>query len=183
MKKIILPFVVAFVLSGCAGTDTNSPVVVGDPNPVSTVSASTTCVLSSIQQDMLDEVNRARSQARSCSGQSFPAVEALSWNCALAAAAEGHSEDMAQYSFLEHTGSNGLMLADRIDAQGYNPGTWAENIAEGYELVGDVVQGFLSSPGHCQNIMNSSVTELGAASSQSTSSGQWYWTQVFATPF
>ena len=34
----------------------------------------------------------------------------------------------------------------------------------------------LDSPGHCENIMNGNVTEMGVATSGS------YWTQVFAKP-
>ncbi|MBL7110644.1 MAG: hypothetical protein ISS19_01735 [Bacteroidales bacterium] len=39
-----------------------------------------------------------------------------------------------------------------------------------------VIEAWLDSPGHCKNIMNDKVTELGVATSGA------YWTQVFAKP-
>ncbi len=38
-----------------------------------------------------------------------------------------------------------------------------------------VIEGWLNSSGHCKNIMNGSVTEMGIATSGD------YWTQVFAS--
>jgi uncharacterized protein YkwD len=45
-------------------------------------------------------------------------------------------------------------------------------------------QGWLTSPGHCGNIMNSGFTEMGSASA--TDAGSDFginWTQVFAASF
>jgi len=40
----------------------------------------------------------------------------------------------------------------------------------------EVMKSWLKSPGHCANIMNPNVTEVGVARSGN------YWTQLFATP-
>lgn len=176
------------LLTACAGTDNTSVRSDGltEPNPSTSESTlhnpETSCSLSDQQQRMLDLVNSIRAASQACGSNEMPAVPALSWGCALADAAEVHSLDMAKYGFLDHTGSNGLTLEHRLTAQNYNAGAWAENIAEGYESVEDVVQGFMNSPGHCRNIMSALVTEFGAEAAQS-SEGRWYWTQVFATPY
>lgn len=140
------------------------------------------CGLSAEQQDMLDAVNQARSSATLCGDELKPAVRVLSWNCSLEDAAELHSQDMGRYEFFEHTGSDGLLAGDRIQVQGYQPLVWAENIAEGYDSVQDVVQEWLESPAHCENIMNGKVDEMGAGAARS-SNGVRYWTQLFAASF
>ena len=47
-----------------------------------------------------------------------------------------------------------------------------------------MVQAWIDSPGHCANLMQDSYTELGAAKySNSSSTYDVYWTQVFGKPF
>ncbi|MGO1693891.1 MAG: CAP domain-containing protein [Marinobacter sp.] len=55
--------------------------------------------------------------------------------------------------------------------------------AAGQNSVDQVVDGWLSSPGHCANIMRVEFTEMGAARIEAP--GSKYspvWTQVFARP-
>ena len=54
-----------------------------------------------------------------------PAREPLAWNAALAQAAQGHSEDMAQHGFQSHISSDGRDLDARLDAVGYTNRTRA----------------------------------------------------------
>ena len=136
--------------------------------------------MNAVQQDILNAHNAARAEGRSCGGQFFAAASPLQWNCQLAQAATNHTQDMAINGFLNHTGSNGSSVSQRLDVVGYNWQTWAENIAAGQNSVNDVMQGWLNSPGHCSNIMNPNVTEIGSSRQESTA-GQYpiYWTTVF----
>lgn len=135
-----------------------------------------------IKTEILDLINQARSQGRNCGDTYFPAVNPLTWNSQLYQAARKHTEDMVTHNFFSHTGSDGSNAGDRILAAGYSWYTYRENIAAGYFSAQEVVSGWLSSPGHCRNIMNSSVTNMGAAKATGGSYGM-YWTQVFASPF
>lgn len=126
------------------------------------------------QQELLRLVNEARTAGCNCGGVAYPAVPAVTWNALLENAAQGHSDHMSTTKHLSHTGSNGSSAGDRITAAGYNWTIYTENIASGYTSEEDVIQGWLASPGHCQNIMNANVTEMGVATADS------YWTQVFA---
>ena len=139
-----------------------------------------TC-MSETDKQMLTRVNNARQQARTCGSSPYAATALLAWHCSLAAAAQRHSTDMAVNNFFSHTGSDGTNAGQRISATGYPWHAWGENIAAGYATVESVVTGWLNSPGHCSNIMNPTVTEMGAASTSNSSSDfQIYWTQVFA---
>ena len=139
-----------------------------------------TC-MSEMDKQMLTRVNNAREQARTCGSSPYAATALLAWHCSLEAAAQRHSTDMADNNFFSHTGSDGSNAGQRISATGYPWRAWGENIAAGYATVESVVTGWLGSPGHCVNIMNPTVTEMGAASTSNSSSDfQIYWTQVFA---
>lgn len=133
--------------------------------------------------EMLDRINDARAGDRSCGDEFKPAVAPLAWNCTIAEAAQGHSEDMADNNFFSHTGSDGLGIAERLNNAGYEWSAAAENIAAGQESVQQVMQAWLDSPGHCVNIMGQNYTEVGAALAENEESEyRLYWTQDFGRP-
>jgi uncharacterized protein YkwD len=86
-------------------------------------------------------------------------------NPQLAAAAAGHSADMACNNFTGHTGSDGSTFRDRVEAQGYDLSYASENIYFGFgEGFGDpqtAVDWWMNSQEHRDNILNPNVTEIG----------------------
>lgn len=105
-------------------------------------------------QHLLEVVN----QTRWANGQ----VPPLKWNANLKQAALKHSRSMAQDDFFGHKGSDLSSPWDRIDAAGYE--NWyvlAENIAAGYQSAEDVVQAWLESPQHRENLLNPELHEAG----------------------
>lgn len=146
----------------------------------SSVSSSGGSCTASLRADVLALINQARATSTVCGGQSYPAVAPVTWNVKLESAALVHSTDMATNNFFSHTGSNGLDVSDRVQAQGYNWIAVGENIYAGSDSVSGLVNGWLDSAGHCQNIMNPSFKEMGVAcvSNDSSRYGNYY-TQVF----
>ncbi|GAA3956677.1 hypothetical protein GCM10022278_14030 [Allohahella marinimesophila] len=141
--------------------------------------------MSSVDVEMLRAVNAARSNARSCGGTHYAAQSALRWSCKLDSAATTHARDMASNNFFSHTGSDGSRMGQRMNNAGYRWSSAAENIAGGQYTVGSVMNGWLSSAGHCRNIMSSSVTEMGASlitTSPGSSGYSRYWVQNFGRP-
>jgi uncharacterized protein YkwD len=133
--------------------------------------------LSSALQQVVDLTN----QARASEGKA-----PLTVNAQLNSAAKRMSDDMASHDTIQpgaaaHQGSDGTNPGARITAAGYKWSRWAENIAAGYPDAQAVVQAWLNSPGHRENIMNGNLTQIGVAVSYS-GSGQAYWTQDFGTP-
>jgi uncharacterized protein YkwD len=136
-----------------------------------------------VQSRVLELVNEARSQARTCGDEAFPAAKQLRASTALAAAALAHAQDMAQHSHFQHRGTDGSMPGDRATRAGYRWSSVAENIASGITTAEDVVKGWLDSPGHCANIMRPQFTEMGVAYFTDLSSKhRIYWAQVFGVP-
>jgi len=133
-------------------------------------------------QRVLTLVNAARSQARECGGESFPARGPLRLNARLTKSAQLHSADMAAHGYFSHTGRNGSSLRDRVEAQEYAWSRIGENIAAGYPTAEAVVDGWIKSPGHCSNIMAAGFTELGVGFATSDDRYGTYWVQNFGTP-
>lgn len=141
------------------------------------------CGIPDFAQAMLTAVNQARATARNCGTIYFPAAPPLAWNTLLTQAAAGHSADMANNNFFSHTSSDDRTLVNRIDATGYRAVAWGENIFAGAADVDAAMSGWLASPGHCANIMNSAYKDFGAACVRNDASTyKRYWTQDFAAP-
>jgi uncharacterized protein YkwD len=129
---------------------------------------------------MLTLVNNARAVARICGTTNHPATAALSWECRLEQAAQGHSASMADNDYHDHTGIDGSSPGDRITAAGYPWTAYGENIAGGYGTAEAVMSAWLQSPGHCSNLMSAWFTEMGAAAAENPlSTYRIYWTQNF----
>jgi uncharacterized protein YkwD len=134
-------------------------------------------------KEILKRVNDARATSRTCGEQQFDAVGKLTWNTDLAKAARAHSLDMANRNYFSHKAPDGSDVSDRVDRTGYRWRHVGENIATGQGSPEKVVSGWLSSPGHCANIMNADFTQMGAAFAVNPDSDTTiYWTQVLATP-
>jgi uncharacterized protein YkwD len=131
-------------------------------------------------KQMLTLVNNARAQTRSCGTESYQAAAALSWNCRLESAAHAHSASMAKNNYFSHTGKDGSSPGDRISNAGYAWMTYGENIAAGYRDAESVMDGWLTSPGHCANLMNPKFKDIGVGIVNGSGSYGIYWTQDFA---
>nr|WP_225311728.1 CAP domain-containing protein [Microbispora cellulosiformans] len=99
----------------------------------------------------------------------------LKHDARLRTAAYGHSADMSAQKYFDHTSKDGRSFADRIKAAGYSFRAAAENIAMGYPSAQAVVQGWMNSSGHRQNILNCTYTDIGVGYAASGN----YWTQDF----
>ena len=95
----------------------------------------------------------------------------------LAAAAQGHSDDMAANDYFSHTSLNGATFSDRAAAAGFTGFATAENIAAGQRTPRDVMAAWMGSDGHRANILNCDYTVIGVGLNEDG----WYWTQMFGT--
>jgi uncharacterized protein YkwD len=131
----------------------------------------------------LELVNGVRAHGTRCGDRLFAPAPPLALSGALANVAFGHAADMAEHDYFEHRDLNGKSPADRVRAVGYREKLVGENIAYGPKSVEEVVQGWLDSPGHCENIMDARFVEMGMAYAAGRSGRHGlYWVQVFAEP-
>ena len=90
---------------------------------------------------------------------------------------------MACNSFFSHTSPTTGTPFDRIAAAGYSYSAAGENIAAGYGAPAALVEGWMGSEGHRDNILSTSFTHIGLGyASRGESAYGVYWTAVFASP-
>lgn len=137
---------------------------------------------SRVSARVLELANEARSRPRRCGSRQFPAVAPLALESHLTAAARTQARDMAKHNTLDHTGSDGSSPDQRVSHAGYKWRAAGENIASGPTTPEEVMEGWLASPGHCENIMSPRFKEMGIAwvVDPKSESGV-YWAQVFGT--
>jgi uncharacterized protein YkwD len=129
---------------------------------------------------VLELTNQHRAAGATCDGVVKPPVGPLVRDPRLRQAARCHSLDMGTRNYFDHTNLDGLSPWQRIANAGYTGSPTAENIAAGQQTAELVVAGWMTSPGHCQNIMGASSTELGVGfASVPGSRYTRYWTQNF----
>jgi uncharacterized protein YkwD len=131
---------------------------------------------------VVELVNAARSNGRKCGSERFGVAPSLNVSQKLNKAAEGHARDMARKKYFEHRGSDGSQPKDRVIRAGYQPRLTGENIAYGPESAEEVVAGWLASPGHCANIMDSRFQSIGIGLAVGRKRGEIYWVQNFGAP-
>ena len=131
----------------------------------------------------LDLVNEARAHGTRCGEKAFAPAPPVVLSGTLGGVALGHASDMAQHNYFEHEDLTGHTPADRVRAVGYHEKLVGENIAYGPKTPEEVVQGWLDSPGHCENIMDPRFAEMGIAYAAGRAARHGlYWVQVLATP-
>ena len=106
----------------------------------------------------------------------------------LSAAAQAHSQAMAEGDFFDHTDPRtSSTVGDRVTAAGYDWSFVAENIGQGYPTPAQAMEGWMDSPGHQANILSEDVREIGVGyvfdAEDAMLCGdlpcQHYWTQDF----
>jgi len=131
----------------------------------------------------LQLVNNVRARGTHCGKELFGPAPPVTLSNTLDGVAFGHADDMATNSYFEHEDLHGKSPSDRVRATGYQEKLVGENIAYGPKSVDEVVQGWLDSPGHCENIMDPRFVEMGLGYATSHDSKRaLYWVQVLATP-
>jgi uncharacterized protein YkwD len=95
----------------------------------------------------------------------------------LAKAATDHSADMARRSYFSHNTPEGVDPWQRAGKAGYTRPT-GENIALGYADAKTVMDGWMKSAGHRENILDCAAHSIGVGLARNAD-GTLYWTQVF----
>lgn len=128
---------------------------------------------------LLDLVNAARRHGRTCGSAYYPRAKPLKYRTSLATAARRHARDMARKNYFDHYSRSGRSPGERARRAGYHGGT-GENIAAGYRSVARAMRAWLTSPGHCANIMSRRYKHLGIGYAYDASSRyRAYWVQDF----
>lgn len=86
---------------------------------------------------------------------------ALSSNGLLSAAAQAKANDMVARDYWSHNTPDGQEPWIFIDAQGYNYTKAGENLAYGFSTSSETVIGWMNSPSHKANLLDTAFSEVG----------------------
>lgn len=169
----------ALLLSACA----TQPTAPGGASTRSMGATFTPSCGGAHPQEVLQRVNQARAQRQQCGRKPMAAAPALRWDAALFNAATGHSADMARRNYFDHRSPEGLQVRQRVSGSSYKFRVIGENLAGGDTSVEEVVQGWLDSPDHCENMMNPEYVDVAVACvAQPGSTYGTYWTMLLGRP-
>jgi uncharacterized protein YkwD len=125
-----------------------------------------------LQQQVLALVNENRRRG---------GCDDLSLDRRLILAAYGHAVEMARRGYFAHESLNGDGAGDRVSEAGYSWRRYGENIARGQDSAYEVVDGWMHSPEHRENIMDCQLEQMGIGLAFAPDRTP-YWVQDFATP-
>lgn len=108
-------------------------------------------------------------------------LKPLSENWELSRVARFKSNDMADRRYFSHTSPTYGSPFTMMKNFGIRYTSAGENIAMGQRSAAEVMKGWMNSPGHRKNILNSSFTQIGVGYGVN-SNGTPYWTQMFIRP-
>lgn len=177
LRRFTAPLALALALAlvlptACAepGEDGGDP----DFNSYCGAQASWSSEWAAAEEEVLAIVNARRAEGATCGGEAFAPTGPMGHNAQLRCAARLHSADMSQREFFSHTNLDDESFVDRINQTDYEGGPAGENIALGYPTPEAVMDGWMTSPGHCRNIMHPDSNEIGIGYYGDTN----HWTQV-----
>ncbi|MEA1852722.1 CAP domain-containing protein [Cytobacillus sp. FSL W7-1323] len=122
--------------------------------------------VSAYEQQVLDLTNKERANA---------GLPALKLDVELSKVAREKSRDMQAKGYFDHNSPTYGSPFDMMKQFGISYTSAGENIAQGQQTPEEVVQAWMNSQGHRENILNSSYTHLGVGYVENGN----YWTQMF----
>ena len=124
-----------------------------------------------MKKQIVNEHNRIRSQYR---------LTVFDMNQQLNQAAQKHADYMAHKDRLSHYGEWYSRPSNRVEKAGYRYWGVAENIASGQRNVDEVMDAWMKSKGHRDNLMGN-YSEMGVGIARNEY-GRIYWCVVFGRP-
>ncbi len=203
----VLPvFVLAGLLAACGGgggradaapaTESTAPLpaptaeasgATASTPPASASMGDTSCGLNApdgIQAELLSRLNALRASGATCGATAYGPAPALTWNATLLQAATGHARDMASRNYFAHLSQDGRTPPQRLLAAGYSYASMGENIAAGQTSVEQVMNAWVGSPGHCQNMLNPVYRDVAVACvADPAAAYEFYWAMELGRSF
>jgi uncharacterized protein YkwD len=119
---------------------------------------------------MIELVNRERA------AEGLPSLQ---YSDMLSTVSRNHAADMALSNYYSHERRDGRKFYQRIFDTGYPISKCGENIAVGLTTPEEVFEGWINSPEHRANILNSDFTEIGVGNA--VGNNKVYWAQEFGS--
>lgn len=128
--------------------------------------------IKALENEVIKLVNSERAK------NGLPALKA---NWQVSRVARYKSQDMIDKNYFSHTSPTYGSPFRMLETFGVSFSAAGENIAMGQRTPSEVMNAWMGSPGHRNNILSPSFTEIGVGLAKSAN-GRYYWTQMFIKP-
>lgn len=108
-------------------------------------------------------------------------LQTLSTNWQLSRVARYKSQDMIDKGYFSHTSPTYGSPFKMMESFGIRYSAAGENIAMGQRTPQEVMNAWMNSPGHRNNILSTSFYQIGVGLAKDRN-GRMYWTQMFIKP-
>ena len=132
----------------------------------------------------LAEISVSELNSLSNNERASNSLGALSTSEALTRSAQMKADDMASKSYFEHMSPEGKNFFYWIDQAGYSYSMAGENLAIYFAESEDVVEAWMNSPTHRENILRQGFSQVGTALAEGSYQGQktFYVVQHYGSP-
>jgi uncharacterized YkwD family protein/spore coat assembly protein SafA len=128
--------------------------------------------IKALENEVIKLVNSERAK------NGLPALKA---NWQVSRVARYKSQDMIDKNYFSHTSPTYGSPFRMLETFGVSFSAAGENIAMGQRTPSEVMNAWMGSTGHRNNILSPSFTEIGVGLAKSAN-GRYYWTQMFIKP-
>lgn len=128
--------------------------------------------IKALEQEVVRLVNEERAKK---------GLQLLSHNWELSRVARYKSQDMIDKNYFAHNSPTYGSPFKMMESFGIRFSAAAENIAYGQRTPKEVMNSWMNSPGHRNNILSPSFQQIGIGAAKD-SKGYLYWTQMFIKP-
>ncbi|HHX18255.1 MAG TPA: SafA/ExsA family spore coat assembly protein [Clostridium sp.] len=128
--------------------------------------------IKALENEVIRLVNSERAK------KGLPALKA---NWQVSRVARYKSQDMIDKNYFSHTSPTYGSPFRMLETFGVSFSAAGENIAMGQRTPSEVMNAWMGSPGHRNNILSPSYTEIGVGLAKS-GNRRYYWTQMFIKP-
>lgn len=125
--------------------------------------------ISALENEVIRLVNTEREKA---------GINALIQNSELMKVARMKSQDFIDKNYFSHTSPTYGTVSNMLETFGITFTAVAENIANGQRNATEVMNSWMNSPGHRDNILSSTYNQIGVGVARD-SNGKLFWTQIF----
>jgi len=154
---------------GVSWDKTTQSVYIGDKSISDNQQNTSTDEITAIEQEVVRLVNVERAN------KGLPALKS---NSQLASVARTKSQDMRINKYFDHQSPTYGSPFEMMKKFGISYSYAGENIAQGQRSAQAVVNAWMNSTGHRENILNKNFTEIGVGLDKNG----YYWTQMFRRP-
>lgn len=113
--------------------------------------------------ELIEKINKIRTEGFTCDGVAKPAVSKITWDDKLEGLSLSHANDMSENKFLSGTGSDGKTFKQRLEAGGFTCQSYREILMQGPSTAENFYNSIITNSTACNAFMSSTYKYISGA--------------------